>query len=112
MKRQAALTAASQRQVVAGERVAFATHVGKQHITVTDRRLIILKIGPLTGETAESVPLGAITGVTTTVSEGRMVAMQLAVPGRSWGEIAISGEDLSPVHAALVRCLPAVGGAG
>jgi hypothetical protein len=37
--------------------------------------------------------------------------LQIAVPGRSMGELGLSGEDLSRVMTALVLAMPSYGGA-
>ena len=105
-RREAVLCAAAQRQLIGEEHVELGLVLGDQHVAVTDRRLVITKVGSMLGERAESIPLAAISSIATTVDDGRIVAVQLSVPGRTWGELAITGEDLGPVHAALIRCLP------
>ena len=103
--REAALRAASERQIVSGEQVEHSEVVGKKHVAITDRRLVITSIG-WGGETAESIPLASITSLATTLSEGKIIVLQLSVPGRSWGELVLSGHDLARIHTALIRCLP------
>ena len=108
--RNAALVAAGARQIASGEHVAHAEVIGKQHVAVTDRRIVITAMGMMTGETGTSFPLGTIAGLTSTVKEGRIVALNFAVPGRMMGEYVLSGGDLGRVHAALIRGLPTSGG--
>lgn len=105
-KREAELKLLAERQIVPGEQVEFGAVFGKQHIMITDRRIVISAAGSFLGERTESIPLGAITGVATTMKDDKLALIQLAVPGRTWGELVINGEDLRPVHTALIRCLP------
>ena len=105
-----ALQNAVSRQIPHAETILHQQDDGKEHIAVTDRRLVITKVGKWLGERSESIPLGAISGLSTHVDEGRVILLQIAVPGRSMGEIALTGEDLSQVMAALVTALPRYGG--
>ena len=100
--KEAALREAAARQLVPGERVVADVSLGGEQVTVTDRRLVITKVGALLGERAESVMLGSISALATHTQDGRIIALQLAVPGRTWGELALAGEDLGPIYAAIV----------
>ena len=105
-EKDAALRAAAAKHLIAGERVELGETVGSQYITVTDRRIVITRIGMLTGERSESIPLKAVTSIAATMREDRVILLELAVPGRTWGELTFSGEDLGRIYAALIRCLP------
>lgn len=106
-----ALQEAVDRQIAPGEVIVHQQDDGKEHIAVTDRRLVITKVGKWLGERSESIPLAAITGLSTHLNDGKVILLQIAVPGRSMGEIALGGDDLSQVMAALVTALPSYGGA-
>ena len=107
----AALREAAARQLVPGERVVADVSLGDQQVTVSDRRLIITKVGPILGERAESVMLGAISGLATHTQDGRIIALQIAVPGRTWGEIALAGEDLGAIYTAIIASQQSQGSA-
>ncbi len=107
----AALREAAARQLVPGERVVADVSLGDQQVTVTDRRLIITKVGAILGERAESVMLGAISAMATHTQDGRIISLQLAVPGRTWGELALAGEDLGTIYTALIVNQPNQGSA-
>ena len=98
----AALREAAARQLVPGERIVADVSLGDQQVTVTDRRLIITKVGAILGERAESVMLAAISALATHTQDGRIMALQIAVPGRTWGELALTGEDLGAIYAAII----------
>lgn len=106
VRREAALKLLADRQIVPGEQVEFGGVFGKQHVTITDRRIIISASGSFLGERTESILLGAITGIATTMKNAKVALIQLAVPGRTWGELMLHGDDLGPIHEALIRCLP------
>lgn len=101
-----ALREAGRRQLVAEEHVECDLTLDGEHVTVTDRRLIITKVGAIMGERAESVALHAITSLAVTMKNQRVAMLQLSVPGRTWGELTLSGDDLGPIHDALIRRLP------
>lgn len=105
-RREAVLKLLSQRQIALGEQVEFSGIFQKQHIVVTDRRILISSAGSFPGERSESIPLGAITGIATTLKDGKIVMTTLAVPGRTWGELVLYDEDLRSIHDTLIRCLP------
>lgn len=105
-----ALRDAVARQIPHGEIIFHQQDDGKEHLAVTDRRLVITRIGKWLGERSESIPLGAITGFSTHVDNGRVKLLQIAVPGRTMGEIALTGDDMSSVVSALVTALPSYGG--
>ncbi len=102
----AELLAAAARQIMPGETVKLSFALKDQHVAVTDRRLVIAKMGSFFGERAESAPLGAIIGVDTNVSDERVTFLQITVHGRNW---MLFGDDLGPLLAALLRCLPIYG---
>jgi hypothetical protein len=104
--KEVALREAARRQLVAEEHVECDVALDGQHVTVTDRRLIITKVGAIMGERAESVALHAITSLAVTMKNRRVAVLQLSVPGRSWGELTLYGEDLGPIHDALIRRIP------
>jgi hypothetical protein len=97
------------RQISSGETILHQQEDGGEHIAVTDRRLVITRVGNWLGERSESVPLGAISGFSTHMKDGKVATLQIAVPGRSMGELGLSGEDLSRVLAALVLAMPSYG---
>lgn len=101
-----ALRQAARRQLIPDEQVECEMSLEGEYLTVTARRLIITKIGAILGERSESVSLHAITSLAVTMKAGRIAMLQLSVPGRSWGELVLSGEDLGPIHTALIRRLP------
>ena len=97
------------RQIPSGETILHQQEDGSEHIAVTDRRLVITKVGNWLGERSESVPLGAITGFSTHMKDGKVTTLQIAVPGRTMGELMLSGDDLSRVMTALVLAMPSYG---
>lgn len=94
------------RQLAKGETLRVQQDNGGEHLAVTDRRLIITKVGNWLGERSHSVVLSAISSIDTHVDDGRIILIQLSVPGRTWGEIAFTGKDLGPVYEAIVSGLP------
>ena len=69
------------RQIAPGEVILHQQDDGKEHIAVTDRRVVITKVGKWLGERSESIPLGAITGLSTHTDEGKVILLQIAVCG-------------------------------
>ncbi|GGD97631.1 hypothetical protein GCM10011515_16750 [Tsuneonella deserti] len=106
-----ALQQAAQRHIVTGETILHHQVEDDEYIAVTDRRIVRVKVGSILGERSESVPLGAITTMSTTVKKGKVGGIQLAVPGRTMGEIMLSGDDLSSVMRAIVSAMPRYEGA-
>lgn len=105
------LQQAAERHVIAEETILHHQAEGDEYLAVTDRRVLIVKVGSILGERSQSIPLGAITNMSTSVKDQRVHAIQFAVPGRSMGEITLSGEDLTPVMRAVVTAMPSYGGA-
>lgn len=104
------LQQAAARHVLADENILHQQIEGDTYIGITDRRIVIVKVGSLMGERSQSIPLGAITEVSTTVKDGKVVLLQFAVPGRSFGEAYLSGENLTGAMHALIAALPSHGG--
>ncbi|MCD2323378.1 hypothetical protein LQ953_05040 [Sphingomonas sp. IC-56] len=104
--KEVALREAGRRQLVAEEHVECELALDGEHLAVTDRRLIITRVGAILGERSESVALHAITSLAVTMKNQRVAMLQLSVPGRSWGELTLSGDDLGPIHDALIRRMP------
>lgn len=105
VRREAQLRALFDRQTAPGEQVAFGGAFGSTFLAVTDRRAVVSTLGMLGGEAVEWVPLGAIAAVSCTFAEGRLSMMTLAIAGRTWGDLVLSGDDLSPFNAALAHAM-------
>lgn len=97
------------RQLVSREAIRFQQVKAGEHLAVTDRRLIITRVGSWLGERSQSVVLSAITSLDTHVRDGKIILLQISVPGRTWGEISLSGDDLSPLYHAIIDSLPHLG---
>ena len=104
-----ALQQAAERHIVSGETILHHQVEDDEYIAVTDRRIVQVKVGSILGERSESVPLGAITMMSTGVKKGKVSTIQFAVPGRTMGEVMLSGDDLTSVMRAIVSAMPRYG---